>query len=75
MNSLETSTIQMQNAAYRGTDFILFSKPKFLAEMRMEYGGLNFSTYTPKLFEPTLRPDFTSIGIIPSARFATISIS
>ncbi|MDR2204808.1 MAG: hypothetical protein LBE36_01425 [Flavobacteriaceae bacterium] len=30
----------MQKTAYKGTDFMPFSKLKFLAEMSMEYGNI-----------------------------------
>jgi hypothetical protein len=33
----EQVVYRMQNTAYRGTDFMLFSKPKFFFEMRMPY--------------------------------------
>lgn len=29
-----------QSTAYKGIDFMFFSKPKFLLEKRMAYGGL-----------------------------------
>lgn len=35
---LRFDVIQMQNAAYKGTDFILFSNPKFFFDRRMAYG-------------------------------------
>lgn len=53
----------MQNTAYSGTDLMLFSKSKVLAETRIAYFGLNFATYLFKLRERVLSLDFTSIGI------------
>ena len=52
----------MQNTAYKGTDFILFLKPKFLLEMRIAYSDLYFSIKTPKLFARLRLPFFTSMG-------------
>lgn len=55
---------QIQKAAYNGTDFILFSIPKFFDETRIEYDGLYFSANIFKLFDFVRIPVFTSIGII-----------
>jgi len=53
-----------QNTPYNGTLLILFSNPKFLADIRIEYGGLYNETKAARLFARTLSADFTSIGII-----------
>ena len=57
----------MQNTAYNGIDFILFSKPKFLVENLIAYLGLYWLIYIFKLTDLTLFPLLTSIGIIPSS--------
>jgi len=41
----------IQNAAYNGTDFMPFSKPKFLDDTLMEYAGLNLLTKILRLFD------------------------
>jgi len=54
--------LQIQKTAYKGTDFILFSNPKFFLEIRIAYSDLYFSMKTPKLFARFRLPFFTSIG-------------
>jgi hypothetical protein len=41
---------QIQKTAYKGTDFIRFSNPKFFLEIRIAYSDLYFSIKTLKLF-------------------------
>lgn len=48
----------MQKTAYNGTDFMLFSNPKFLADMRIAYLGLTSFIYVFKLI------DFTLLSIV-----------
>ena len=57
----------IQNTAYKGIDFILFSSPKFLVENRIAYLGLYLLIYIFKLADFTLFPLLTSIGSIPSS--------
>ena len=65
----------IQNTAYKGMDLILFSNPKFLDEIRIEYLGEYLVTYSFKLLDLVLSLDLTSIGImfIPSLVIKSIS--
>lgn len=65
----------IKNAAYSGTDFMLFSNPKFLDEILIAYLGLYLFIYTFKLLLDILLSAFTSIGIIPSSLYIIKSIS
>ena len=65
----------VQNTAYKGTDFILFSSPKFLSDIRILSLGLYFFMYSFKLLLLVLLPVFTSIGIISPFIFSKKSIS
>ena len=53
----------IQNAAYNGTDLILFSNPKFLELILIAYFGLFFVIYLFKLVLLTSSLAFTSIEI------------
>lgn len=46
----------MQKTAYSGTDFMLFSNPKFLADMQIAYLGLTSFIYVFKLIDFTILP-------------------
>ena len=65
----------IQNTAYRGTDFILFSKPKFLADILILYLGLYFFIYSFKLLLLDSLPLLTSTEIISPSIFIRKSIS
>ena len=57
----------IKNVAYNGTDFILFSNPKFLLEIRIAYSDLYCFIKEFKLFALLFSDDFTSIGTILSS--------
>jgi len=59
----------MQKTAYKGTDFMLFSKPKFFFEMRIAYSALYFSIKTPKLFARLRLPFLQNIIQLKSLNF------
>ena len=65
----------IQNIAYKGMDLILFSNPKFLDEIRIEYSGEYLLTYSFKLLDLVLSLDLTSIGIIFTPSLVMKSIS
>ena len=65
----------IQNTAYKGTDLMLFSNPKFLVDILMLYLGLYFLMYSFRLLLLVLLPLFTSTGIISPSIFIKKSIS
>ena len=54
----------MHQAAYSGTLFIPFAKPKFLADTLIENPTLYFFRNTSRLWDLTDSQDLTSIGTI-----------
>ena len=56
--------LSKQNTLYKGMHFILFSNPKFLVEILIEYGIVYKVLNTFKLFDLVCVLDFTSIGIM-----------
>ena len=52
-------SLRMQKAAYRVTDLMLFSKPEFFSEIRVECAGLSFPNYTE--IKPEEHDQFLSI--------------
>jgi len=64
-----------RNAAYSGTDLILFAKPKFLVLILIPYFGLNLFIYVNKLFACTVSSAFTSTIFSYSYKFIYTSSS
>ena len=58
------NNVSKQKTLYNGIHLILFSNPKFLVDILIEYGMLYKPLNTFKLFDLVWIPDFTSIGNI-----------
>lgn len=65
----------MQNIAYKGTDYIPFSNPKFLNDARIDLAMPYLELNTDKLFDLTLTLGFTSMGTTASSSWITKSTS